>query len=243
MQNYNEQTTDSGDALNAGEKIIYFIQKNRKIIFISLGIIVVLFAGLIAFIYLSDNANKKDIAEVEELNSRFSEIFPQAAGFYEEQDYSTVETDILLADLITFSEKRALFGGGSRGFAGSRAWSLIAQIYSGRKNWPDAEEAWLKAARIGAKTYLGPIALFNAAAAAEEQGRLEQAIEYLQNCLSHSFEFSSAPRAQFSIGRIYEKLGDNLAAVEAYRNVLINWPNIPVFSNLARTRIIAIEVR
>ena len=236
MQNDNEN-------LNAGEKIINFVQKNRKAIFITLSIIVILFVGLIAFLYLSDSTNKKDIAEVEELNIRFRELFPGESAFYTVEEYSSADAETLLSDLKTFSEKRTLFGGGNRGFAGSRAWSLIAQIYSGRKNWPTAEEAWLNTARIGSKTYLAPIAFFNAAAAAEEQGKLEQAIEYLQNSISHSFEFVAAPRAQFSIGRLYEQLGNFPEATEAYRAVLINWPNIPVFSNLARTRIIAIEVR
>lgn len=87
------------------------------------------------------------------------------------------------------------------------------------------------------------MALFNAAVAAEEQGKYEEAIGYLQKCVNHPFEFPSAPRAQFNIGRLYEKTGDNVSAVEAYRAVMINWPDMPVWQHFARTAIIAIEVK
>ena len=229
------------EKMNTGEKIIDFIQKNRKVIFITLGILVFMFIGLIAFIYISDAVNKRDIAEIEEINDRYNKLFPGDADFYNAEDFSTADAEALLADLKTFTEKSSpIF---SSAFASSRAWSLIGQIYSVRKDWPRAEEAWLNTARVGSKTYLGPVGFFNAAVAAEEQGKLEQAIELLQNSLSHSFEFPAAPRAQFSIGRLYEQLGNSSAAIEAYRTVLINWPGMTAFSNLARSRIIAIEVR
>ncbi|MDR0320267.1 MAG: tetratricopeptide repeat protein, partial [Treponema sp.] len=129
------------------------------------------------------------------------------------------------------------------GYAGSKAWSIIAQIHSRKEEWQQAEETWLKAAHKGARTYLGPIALFNAAAAAEEQGKLEQAIELLEQCLAHKFEFPAAPRAQFSIGRLNEQLGNTGAAMEAYRIVLINWADMPVWQQLARSRITALEIQ
>jgi len=223
MQNENEKT-------NTTDKINDFIQRNRKSIFIILGTIVVLFLGVISYFIISDNINKKATAKLDELNDRYAAI-----KFFEDEDYYTEEVETLISDMTEFASK-------NRGFPASRVWSFTASIYSGRKEWIKAEETWLKSASEGNKTYLGPIALFNAAAAAEELGKYEDAIELLEKCLKHKFEFPAAPRAQFSIGRLYEQQENPTAALEAYRAVLINWPQMPVWQHLARSRIAAIEV-
>jgi len=214
---------------NVTDKINDFVTKNRKAIFIVIGAIIVLFVGLISYLSISDTLNKKAITALDELNGKFDDL-----SLNNEEDYNTPEVETILAEFKTFAEK-------TNGFSGSKAWAVIGQIYSGRKDWANAQEAWLSAAKKGNKTYLAPIALFNAAAAAEEQGNLEQAIELLERCVAHKFEFPAAPRAQFSIGRLHETLGNNTAAMDAYRAVLINWPQMPVWHNLARSRIAVIE--
>jgi len=214
---------------SAAEKINNFITSNRKAIFTVICIIIAAFVVLIAYLAISDSLNKKAIAEMDELNSKYDDL-----TLNNEEDYNTPEVETLLADIKTFAEK-------TNGFAGSKAWAIVGQIYSGRKDWTNAQEAWLSSAKKGKKTYLAPIALFNAAAAAEEQGNLEQAIELLEQCVANKFEFPAAPRAQFSIGRLHETLGNKTAAVEAYRVILIKWPQMPVWQNLARSRIITLE--
>jgi len=216
---------------NITEKINDFIKINRKAIFITIGILFLLFIGLITYLSINDVLNKKATAAIDELCGRYDEL-----TLISDEDFYAEDLENLLADFKTFAEK-------NNGFAGSKAWSVIGQIYSGKKNWHLAQEAWLTAAKIGNNTYLAPIALFNAAAAAEEQGNLKQAIDLLKQCIAHKFEFPAAPRAQFSIGRLYETLGDPTTAVEAYRDVLIKWPEMPVWHNLARSRLAFLEVK
>ena len=219
------------NTVNIGEKINNFIQKNRKGIFITTGVIVFFCIGFVTFIGLQDVFRKKAIIAVEELDDRFDNL-----RFYLEDVNYTSEINTLLSDVTEFANKTS-------GYAGSKAWTIAAQIYTGRGEWKQAEDAWISASKKGAKTYLGPLSLFNAAVAAEEQGKYELAIEYLESCVSHQFEFPAAPRAQFSIGRLYEQLNNNTAAVEAYRAILINWQDIPIWQHLARSRITAIEVK
>ena len=218
---------DKNEKLNLGDKINDFVQKNRKRIFLFLGIFVFLFAGTVIFLSLKDNIQKKEIAEVEDLNVKFLEL-----SFTDGSD----GMDALLADLNSFAKNKS-------GYAGGKAWSLIGQIHSDRKQWQQAEDAWRNAARTGSKTYIAPIAYFNAAVAAEEQGKFEQAIELLGNCISHPFAFPAVARAQFTIGRLNEQLNNIPAAIEAYRNVIINWPSITNWVNLAHSRIAALETR
>jgi len=214
---------------NVTDKINDFVKNHRKAIFTVIGVIIVLFVGLIAFLSISDSINKKAITALDELYGKYDDL-----SLNNEEDYNTPEVEALLAEIKTFAEK-------TNGFAGSKAWAIIGQIYSGRKDWANAEEAWLSSAKKGNKTYLAPIALFNAAAASEEQGNPEKAIELLEQCVAHKFEFPAAARAQFSIGRLYETLGNNTAAADAYRAVISKWPQMPVWQNLARSRLAVIE--
>jgi tetratricopeptide (TPR) repeat protein len=217
--------------LSLSEKLTDFVQRNRKGIFIVTGTIVVLFAGFVVYLSVSDYLNKKYIAGAEELSRRYEEI-----AYHIDDDPFSSDIEALIADSKKFAENK-------RGLPAGKAWLIAANIYSERKEWPESEEAWIKAAAAANKTYLGPIALFNAAAAAQEQGKYEQAIEYLIKCVEHKFEFPSAPRAQFSIGSLYERLENYPAALDAYREVLIKWPELPVWQQLARSRIAAIEIK
>jgi len=228
MQNDNEGKKDEGK--ETGGNISDFVQRNRTVIFVFLGAIVFLFVGAVVFLSLKDFLQKKAIAEVEELNQKFTELWQ---GPDEE---ASAELQELLDEIEAFAKSKS-------GFAAGRAWSIIAHVYSEKKEWPQAEEAWVNAARAASKTYMGATAYFNAAAAAEEQGNLERAIELLGLCVSHSFAFPAAPRAQFSIGRLNEQLDNIPAALEAYRAVLVKWPDITVWVNLAHSRIAALDSR
>jgi tetratricopeptide (TPR) repeat protein len=212
------------------EKITDFIQKNRIGIFIFGGLLFAFVVGFIVFLYIQDLTNKNAIAESEILSERFETL----RWHLEDENYSD-EVNALFSELESFAKK-------NRGLAASRVYSFLARIHSARGDWALCEEAWLKAAQIGDKTYMAPIAFFNAGAAAEEQGNIEKAIEYLKKSIEHPFEFPAAPRAQFNIGRLYQQSGNKQAAIEAYRVVLIDWQNIPVWQHLARSAIIALEI-
>ena len=206
-----------------------FIQKNRKIILISFCLLLVIFIGSLITIFVMDKTRINAISELEELTTRYSELF-----LLIEDESATNEIDELITELKTFASKNS-------GFAKGKAWTTIAQIYSGRKDWPEAETAWVNAAQASAKSYLGPISFFNAAVAAEEQGKYIEAIDFLTKSINHNRTFPAAPRAQFAIGRLYETINDNSAAIAAYQQVLIKWSNIPIWTNLAQNRIIALE--
>jgi len=227
MQNDNKPKSEN---TNLGDSINEFIQKNRKAIFTAVGIIIILFLGAIIYVSVKSSLEKNASVTLEELTMKFED---QKANINNEENIDDINA--LLAELETFAGKIG-------GFTGGKAWSLAADIYAIRKDWVKAEDAYVKAAGKGKNIYLGPIAFFNAAAAAEEQGKLEQALDYLQQSVSLKVEFPSAPRAQFAIGRLNEALERFSDATDAYREILIKWPEMAEWQNLARSRIIAIEV-
>jgi tetratricopeptide (TPR) repeat protein len=220
---------NSIETVNLNDRINEAIQKNRKPIFITLGVIAVLLAGTVTALSLMDVFRKKAIGEAEELNRRY-----EALRFTITEESVAGDVTALLADLEAFAKKTS-------GYAGGRAWSIAGSIHADKEEWAEAEAAWQSAAKAGAKTYLAPLALFNAAAAAEKQGKNQEAIDMYTQSLASPAAFPAAPHAQFSIGRLREGLNEKDAAIEAYRAVAAKWPNDPIWVKLAQSRIIAIE--
>ena len=220
---------EKSNKVNTSQLIGDFIQRNRKPIFISAGAIALAFIGSIVTLLLMDTFQRRAISELEELRERY-----HALHFDIGEETLTSELQQLLVDLSAFA-------GRSSGFVSGSAWAMYARIYSERGEWPQAEAAWRNAAAAAARTYLGPIALFNAAVAAEEQGRIAEAIELFGMSVSHNEPFPAAAHAQFSIGRLNETMNNRAGAIEAYRVVLARWPEVLVWANLAQSRIIALE--
>jgi tetratricopeptide (TPR) repeat protein len=171
------------------------------------------------------------ISVVEGFSSRYETLRPSISDGSRSGDVAK-----LLEDIEAFAKKNS-------GYAGGKAWSMIAAIHIEQKAWTQAEAAWAAAAKAAEKTYLCPIALFNAGAAAEEQGKTNEAIEYYSGCLSAIADFPAAARAQYAIGRLQESRNENVAAIEAYRAVISGWPYDRTWTNLAHSRIIALEVK
>jgi len=212
-----------------GDSINEFVQKHRKPIFFSTAVILLALIAFIIVLFVIDIVRGKAINTLEEFNTRYEELLPSIT-----EDYSALDVEQLLTELEAFAR-------GKSGYAAGKAWAIAANIYGQKKDWPAAEKAWLSSAKAAKKNYLSPIAFFNAAAAAEEQGKTTEAIEYYTSSLSSLVDFPAAPRAQFSIGRLQESLGNNEAAIEAYRAVIAKWSYDTVWPNLAHSRIIVLE--
>jgi len=230
MQNPNEKPA-AGNEPNASEKINEFIQKNRAPIFITAASLLAILVAVIVTLSFMEVFRVKAVAAAEDLSARYEKMLP------------SVTEEYMADDVASFIEELSAFAKKNSGYAGARAGLLIGGIYSEKKEWAEAEAAFAAAAKTAGKTYLAPVAWFNAAAAAEEQGRHTEAIEYYTSCLAAQAVFPSAPRAQFSVGRLHETLNENDKAVEAYRAVISGWPYDQIWTNLARSRIIAIQVK
>jgi tetratricopeptide (TPR) repeat protein len=230
MQKQNEKQ-DADKNPNVSEKINEFIRKNRKPIFITAVSLLVILIAIIAALSLIDVFRNRAIAAVEDFNNRYETMLPSIT-----EEYFSDDVNSLLEELTGFAKKHS-------GYPGGRAWFIIGGIYTVKKDWAGAETAYAAAAGTAVKTYLAPVAWFNAAAAAEEQGKTAEAIGYYGSSLTSPAVFTAAPRAQFSIGRLYEAQNNDEKAIEAYRAVISSWPYDQVWTNLARSRIITLETK
>ncbi|MDR1419252.1 MAG: tetratricopeptide repeat protein [Treponema sp.] len=210
------------------ERIAVFIQNRRKPLVLCFGVIVLAAVCVVAALGITGVLRKNALAAVEELDGRYEALrFNISDGSKEE------EVNVLLEDLGAFARK-------NRGLAGGRAWALTASVYADKKEWVEAEQAWIKAAESASKTYFEPIVFFHAGRAAEEQGNIDAAITHYAK--SASFSFPSAARAQFSVGRLEEKKNNTEAALEAYRTLVSKFPFETTWINMARTRIIVLQL-
>jgi hypothetical protein len=151
MQNENEKPAAAGAI---GDGINEFVQKHRKGIFVSAGLILLALIVFIAALSIADALRDKANSVVEDFSGRYETLRPSIT-----EDYSAVDVEELLGEIQTFARKNS-------GYAAGKAWSVAAAIHGDRKDWPAAEAAWVSAAQAAKKTYLVALAWFNAGAAA-----------------------------------------------------------------------------
>jgi tetratricopeptide (TPR) repeat protein len=249
-------TADSG----AAEKLIWFIQQNRRVIIGGFFVLVVVLIGAMVVLAVREEARVRDFVAIDALEQRQEPIKRSLANELQTaaenvdltgDDALTLdaltertaevparenqaEIDLLLADLGSFAAKKT-------GFAAQRAFAMQASIYHDLKSWTEAQAAWTAAFDAAPKTYFAPILLFNAAAAAEENGAAAGAVELFKR-VAKEFNRSAqtAAHALFSAGRILDTSGDTAGAVALYRELLSQWPQDALWANLAQSRIISL---
>ncbi|MDR1257479.1 MAG: tetratricopeptide repeat protein [Spirochaetaceae bacterium] len=222
---------ETNEILVAGDEqagLYGFFARNRRRLFISGIVALVLLAGFVAALLVRDKMIKDATAKLDVLAERYDEALNVMTAD------GPLGADALLDDLTAF-------GKSAWGYPAARAWFMAADIYHERQDWENAREAWGMAAAKGAATHLAPVSLFNAAVAAEEAGDPDAALENYKRAFGYA-DFPEAARAQFAAGRIEEKKGNTEAAVAAYNAVIDKWPQDTDWTNLAHSRILALEL-
>jgi tetratricopeptide (TPR) repeat protein len=222
-------TEEKKEKQNISDAIADFIQNKRRGIIICLAVIAIAVAGCIAVFAIRNVLHDKALGALADFSDRYDKL---VIDISEPEKAADIQT--LLDELAAFADRHS-------GYVGAQAHFIAASIYAEKKDWSQAEKAWSDAAKKGVKTYLAPVALFNAAIAAEEQGNPAQAVAYYTESVSYTADFPEAPRAQFAIGRLLETQGDTRGALEAYRVIREKWSNAAVWINLAQNRILVLE--
>ena len=226
-----EDTKAKNAEASLNERVSGFLQKNRLFVLIGLGILVLILAGFVITSTVRGKILSNALSTVNGFSSRYEVIKPNIDSGDPEALGKQV---VLMGEIDAFLAKNS-------GLAAARAYSIRANINADQNQWAEAEEAWTKAASAAGKNYLAPVSLFNAAVAAEEQGKTDTAISLYLKALDYGDVFPSAVKAQFSVGRLEESRGNKDAAIEAYRNLLSKWPNDLVWPNLAQNRLLVLS--
>jgi tetratricopeptide (TPR) repeat protein len=221
------------EKINIGEVLNNFIQKNRKGLLFGFAAILVILTGFAVFMTVTEKLQSRALSRAEEFKRRYEAL----RIYINSEDPAAPEKQ---ADIAALEAELKAFEERNSGYALVMAYAISAGIEGDRKNWAEAESAWVQAAAAAGKSYFAPIALCNAAASAENQSNNERAIELYNRALESGDSFPEAPRAQFAVGRIMEIQGNKDGALEAYRTLTGKWPNDGLWANLAQSRILAL---
>jgi TolA-binding protein len=216
----NEQTSLSG-ALTA------WLQKNRLVLIISAAVLVAVLIIVGAVSAVNSSRAEKSLEALISFEESYSAW--QAAG---EEDAAAAE-----ALETAFAEIEAEYAG-TYGY--QRALFLMGDYFYSSQDWAEAIDSYTNLAEEFPKSYLAPLALYNAAAANEEQGDTADASELYRRIAEAYAESPLAPRALFSLGRTLEG-SDRTEAVTVYTNLGERFPQSS-WTKLARSRIIELNL-
>jgi predicted negative regulator of RcsB-dependent stress response len=206
-----------------------FLSRNRMVFLVIVVVILVLLAGVGIYTSVHNGRIEKSAAAADELQ-RIYEEWTNAA------EAEKAEKESLLV-------KRAeeVIGSFKTMYAAQRAHLVLGRFHHEKKEWDQAVEEFVALADTFPKSYLAPIALMSAATAHEEAGRTEDAISCYQRIRENYAEsFPDTAHALFSIGRLYETIGQEDAALAAYNEVVDDFSSSS-WTNQAQDRIIYLE--
>ncbi len=206
-----------------------FLHRHRRTLVVALAAVLIVVVGL--FVYLEVRSSREESArlaaeEVQELYDEWVEASEEQRPRLAEQLSDRVDT--VVQDY-------------SRFYAAQRSLVVRGEMHWELEEWARAADDFARAANGFGDSYLTPIALFNAAAAAEEAGDVDRARQLLQQ-LVDQHTTAEVPRALFTLGRLAEQETNRDEALEYY-NQLVQRHAGSNWTNLARNRIIALSVR
>ncbi|MCR5613610.1 tetratricopeptide repeat protein [Treponema sp.] len=210
------------------DKLGTFISSYKIPLIAIVCVVVLAFVGFVVFEKVYGSVKASNLTAVEKIEYTLS---LDAAGLSDEE--LTARYDAALTSLEAYTKKG--------GIAGARANLLAAEILFRKNNFSSALENYLAAAKKTKGTYLAPICYFNAAIACEELNENEKALEYYQIAADDK-EFADPTHALFSVGRLKEKALDYKGAKEAYEKITAKNNSQDPWSNLAKTRILSMQV-
>lgn len=223
---------DKVEEKTAAEKLSDFITKNKKVF---VGIVVILCLALVGvgiYTLVSSSYAKNSSRAMEEVKTKIVAWNNET----DETKKAEMEGEIIPA-LENIATKWP------RSFAAQQALYGIASLYGVKKDWIQAESFALQSADRKAGTYVVPMALEIAAAAAEEQGKTEEAIGYYQRIVEkHKDANPNIAHTYFSLGRLKESSADYSGALEYYNTLLADFSGTD-WALLAKNRVVYLKAQ
>jgi tetratricopeptide (TPR) repeat protein len=219
-------------SVSFSDRLVNFIQRNRKILAGILGIVVLGLIILAIGINVNEQQHAKAIEQVEGFSERYDTIRSESDETKHQEAITT-----LLKEVEHFASTHS-------GYAGGKAYSIVASIHVDRKEWLEAEKAWIAAKEKVPASYFAPVALYNAATTAEERGDIDRAIElYTEITTEYQNQntFPLMPRVYLAIGRLEETRKNNSAAIAAYQKIVEKWPD-DSWTKIANSRILYLSL-
>jgi len=218
------------DSQSLEKRVGKFLSRNWKTTTLFFVILASILAGVLILDFVLEN--KKDESEIlsEDIQAAYTKWIQDSP---EERDADELERLIEKA----LSEY-------PRYFAAQRALFTRGLMALEDEKWEEAASAFELVSEKWESSYLAPVSLYNAGAAKEESGAIDEAIRYWTRLVENYTEVSpDVPEALFNLGRLAEiHGGDTEEALKHYYELTIRFPNSR-WTDLSKTRILIIEGR
>jgi len=203
-----------------------FFGRNKKTLIVVAIIVVVGLATLGIVLSVSQNNLQEQFNEIDQLEASYVEL--QAMGSDNEAYQETY--DELVASLTD------LAGKGSK-YPSQKAEYLLGMIAFQDEAYQKAIDSFLSVYSNADGSYLGSLALANAAAAAEELGNDSLALEYYTKIIDEfGFTAAESPKALFGQAHLQEKSGNTELAKATFQQLADQFPTSE-FAKLAINRV------
>ena len=181
-----------------------FIGKHRKTILgIGIILVVVIIALCIALVAVQNSTNSKfdAMTELEGDYSALAAMDPASSEYADAAAAFQTSADELIASA------------GLDSYPGAKAMYLLADLAYADQDYQTAADYYGQIAAAQGSTYLAPLCLMNQAACYENLQDNDTALELYRNVVDTYGDYSAyAPKAMFSIGRIYDAQGETALA-------------------------------
>lgn len=219
------------EELKFKDKVANFIVRNRKLMIMAAVVFVAALAGLIIYFEMRKNVIEKSTVLAEKAENAYFEYRAMKDSDEKSKKFETVSKslDEIIANYQGY-------------YAAQRAAYIKGSLAFEKKDWDSAAKTWTEMAARYPKSHLASIARMNAAAAYEENGNIDKAVETLTAILTTESDFPEMSRVIFSLGRLNEEK-QNFAKAAEYYNKLIEDYAASSWTKLARDRIILLKVQ
>ena len=225
---------DNNQELTATEKVAGkvegFFSKNGKLIAIAAAAVIVIVIAVGIIVTVTGNNTEKKFEAIAKLDSQYTAI---TAMDETTDEYKTAVSQFL-------SDADALIAS-SKDYPGIKANYLKGLYEFSQKNYSAAASIF-EAVSISANgTYLGSLSLMNGAAAYENAGNKDKALEFYNKVWdNYGKNAGESPKALFNIARIYEEKGDKELAKATYQQLIDEFGTTGEYAKLASSRVIVL---
>lgn len=218
------------DNQDHGGRLDTYLSRNWRLTVLFFAVLALLMVGILTLNLVLDNRKTESEMLAEDIQDAYTKWLQDGP-----EKRSAEELEELMAKAIDkypryFAAQRALF---TRGLMSLE-----------NEEWEEAATAFGTVAEKWENSYLAPVSLYNAGAAKEESGAIDEATRYWMRLVENYTEVSpDVPEALFNLGRLAEThANDTEKALKHYYELAARFPNSR-WTDLSKTRILIIEGR
>ncbi len=218
-------------------RVAVALQEKKRAIFIALIALVVVVTGALITVKLSQGKSSQYILQWEAIETSLID--------FESMDIEDEAWDATYAELLQNTEDLLASTKGN-GFADMNTRMVQGRLYTMQDDWNSAAESFLSIETYHPKSYLAPVALFNAAASYETAGELDKAAEVYQLIIDtqDANPMADIVRAYFYLGRVAYQQGDTEKAADVWNMMITMYQSnlaAAEWIKLAETMLLTIE--